>query len=99
MSRKKPLPILENVTMTDVAAEGKGDENQGDLIAVAHGGQGILAYEFAGDKAVSQVVQLLEDDAAEKGQTEFPKNRFRAAYGQVLIHGTSPPASAPEGER
>ena len=35
MSRKKPLPILENVTMTDVAAEGKCLARIDDMVVFA----------------------------------------------------------------
>ena len=59
----------------DVAAEGEGDEDQGDLIAVAHGGEGVLADKFTRDPAVGDVVKLLEHNAAEQGQAEFPENR------------------------
>ena len=58
----------------DVAAKGKGDEDQRDLIAVADGGQRILADEFTGDKAVCDIIKLLENDAAEQRQTEFPEH-------------------------
>ena len=57
----------------DIAAEGEGDEDQGDLVAVAHGGQRVLADELACHKAVGDVIQLLEDDAAEHGQAELPQ--------------------------
>ena len=59
----------------DVAAEGEGNEDQRDLIAVAHGGKGILPDKFTGHPTVGNVVKLLEHDAAEQGQTEFPENR------------------------
>lgn len=36
----------------DVAAEGKGDENERDLIAVANGGKGVVADELAGNKSL-----------------------------------------------
>ena len=70
----------------DVAAEGEGDEDQGDLVAVAHGSQRILADELAGHKAVGNVVQLLENDAAEHGQAELPQHLRRLADRQILIH-------------
>ena len=76
----------------DVAAEGEGDEDQRDLIAVADGGQRILADEFAGDKAVGNVVELLEEDAAEQGQAELPEHLLGLAGRQILIHGPHPPA-------
>ena len=58
----------------NVAAKGKCNEDQGDLVAVAHSSQCILADELACNKAVGNVVQLLEDDAAEHGQAELPQN-------------------------
>ena len=74
----------------DVAAKGKGNENQGDLIAVAHGGQGVLSDEFAGHPAVGNVVQLLEHNAAEERQAEFPQHGGRISDGQILIHAAPP---------
>jgi len=53
----------------------KANEDQGDLIAVAHGGEGVLADKFTRDPAVGDVVKLLEHNAAEQGQAEFPENR------------------------
>ena len=58
----------------DVAAKSKCNEDQGDLIAVAHSSQCVFADELAGNKAVGNVVQLLENDAAEHGQAELPQN-------------------------
>lgn len=61
----------------DVAAERKGQKNQRDFIAVADGGQGVVVDEFPGDKAVRNVVELLEENAAKQGQTEFPEHTVR----------------------
>ena len=58
----------------DVAAKGKGDEDQRDLIAVADGSQRILADEFTGDKAVCDIIKLLENNAAEQRQAELPEH-------------------------
>ena len=58
----------------DVAAEGEGDEDQRDLVAVADGGEGVVADEFARDEAVGDVIKLLENDAAEQRQAELPQN-------------------------
>ena len=58
----------------NVAAECKGNEDQGDLVAVAHGSQGVFADELACHQAVGNVVQLLEDNAAEHGQAELPQH-------------------------
>ena len=44
------------------------------IVAVAHGGQRVLADELACHKAVGDVIKLLEDDAAEHGQAELPQN-------------------------
>ena len=57
----------------NVAAKGKGDEDQGDLVAVAHRSQRIFTDELARHQTVGDVVQLLENDAAEHGQTELPQ--------------------------
>ena len=57
----------------DVAAKGKGDEDQGDLVAVAHRSQRVFTDELARHQTVGDVVQLLENDAAEHGQTELPQ--------------------------
>ena len=57
----------------DVAAKGKGDKDQGDLVAVAHRSQRVLTDELARHQTVGDVVQLLENDAAEHGQTELPQ--------------------------
>ena len=70
----------------DVAAEGKGDEDQRDLIAVAHGGQRLLADKFPGDEAVGDVVQLLEDDAAKQRHAEAPEYGSRLSHGQIPVH-------------
>ena len=39
------------------------------------GGEGVLADKFTRDPAVGDVVKLLEHNAAEQGQAEFPENR------------------------
>lgn len=64
-----------------IAAKGKGQENQSDLVAVAHGGQGILADEFSGHQTVRNVVKLLEDDAAKQRDTELPQHLIRCTNG------------------
>ena len=58
----------------DVAAEGEGNEDQRDLVAVADGGEGVVADEFARDEAVGDVIKLLENDASEQRQAELPQN-------------------------
>ena len=77
----------------DVAAERKGDENQRDFIAVADGRQRVIADEFSGDEAVGDIIELLEDDAAEKRQTEPAQHALRPADGQVSIHRCEPPCA------
>ena len=57
----------------NVAAKGKGDEDQSDLVAVAHRSQRIFTDELARHQTIRDVVQLLENDAAEHGQTELPQ--------------------------
>ena len=52
----------------DVAAEGKGDENERNFVAVADGGEGVVADEFAGTKLSGDVIELLENDAASSGR-------------------------------
>lgn len=49
----------------DVAAEGKRDEQQRDLIAVSDRRERILADKLARDKAVRDIINLLKDHAAE----------------------------------
>ena len=73
----------------DVAPKGEGDEDQSDLIAVAHGRQGRFADEFAGHQAVRNVVQLLKDHAAEHGQAELPQHGGRISHRQILVHKNS----------
>ena len=74
----------------DVAAKGEGDEDQGDLIAVAHSRQGILSDELTGHPAVRNIIQLLEHNAAEQRQTEFPEDGGRLSYSQIVVHIHSP---------
>ena len=76
----------------DVAAEGKGDEDQRNFVAVADGGKGVVTDEFPRHEAVGDIIKLLEDDAAEQWQAELPEDFFRLAGRQILIHGASPPA-------
>ena len=47
-----------------IAAKAKGYKNQGDLVAVAHCGKGLLSYESAGHQGVCDIVKLLKDDTA-----------------------------------
>ena len=70
----------------DVAAEGECEEDQRDLVAVSHGGQGIFPDEFSGHEAVRDIVKPLENDTAKQRQTEFPEHGFRFSYSQILIH-------------
>ena len=59
-----------------------------------HGGQRVFADELACNKAVGNVVQLLEDNAAEHGQAELPQHLGRGAHGQVFVHVKNPPQSS-----
>ena len=68
-----------------VAAEGKGNKNEGYFIAVPDGSQSVLTHELSRYQAVRNVVELLEDNAAEKGQAESPEHCFRTACGQILV--------------
>ena len=69
----------------DVAAESKGNEDQGDFVAVAHCGQGVFTDKPSGHKAVGDVVKLLEHNAAEQRQAELPQHGTGFAYRQILI--------------
>ena len=64
-----------------VAPKGKGQENQRHLVAVAHGGQGLLADELPGHQAVGDVVELLEENASKQGEAEPPQDGFRFPHG------------------
>ena len=70
-----------NHRAADVAAKGEGNENQGNLIAVAHGRQGVLADEPTGHPTIRNIIQLLEEDAAKQGQAEPPQHAGRLAGG------------------
>ena len=56
------------------------------IVAVAHSGQGVFTDQLARHKAVGNVVELLEQDAAEHGQAELPQHLGRGAHGQVFVH-------------
>ena len=77
-----------------IAAEGKGNEDQGDFIAVTHGCQGVLSDELTGHQTVRNVVKLLKNDAAEQGKAEPPQYGFRFSYCQIFIHKIIPPMDA-----
>ena len=70
----------------DVAAEGEGDEDQRDLIAVAHRRQRVFADELARHQTVRDVVQLLEHDAAEQRHAEPPEHALRLSHRQIPVH-------------
>ena len=63
---------MEVETAVFIAPERESDEDQGDLVAVADGSQGIFPREFPCYQTVGYVVELLEYDTAEKGHTELP---------------------------
>ena len=71
---------------SDVAAEGEGQKDQSDLIAVAHSGQGVFAHELACHQTVRDVIELLEHDAAEQRQAELPENGLGVAHRQIFFH-------------
>lgn len=73
----------------DVRADGDGHEDHGDGVGGADGGDGVLAVggEAAGDGGVGHVVELLEDDADEKGEGELAQHLFGLALGEVFDHG------------
>ena len=73
--------LRHNDRRADVAAKGKCNKDQRDLIAVADGGKRIIADEFACDKAVRNVVQLLKNNTAEKRQAEPAQNARRFTDG------------------
>ena len=58
----------------------------------AHCGKDILPYKFPGNKAVGDIVDLLEDDASKQRKTELPQDRGWLPNSQVLIHGNTPPS-------
>ena len=71
---------------SDVAPEGKGDEDKGDVVAVAHGCKGVFADKPAGYQGVGDVVELLKYDAAEHGQAECPQNFLRVSLCHIFVH-------------
>ena len=71
----------------DIASEGKRDKDECDIVAVADGGECILADEPAGDEAVRDIVELLEEDAAKHRQAELPEDSLRISDGKVFVQG------------
>ena len=61
-----PEQVRRHDGCADVAAKRDGDENQRDFGAVADSGKRLCADEMPRNKAVRDVVELLEDDAAWK---------------------------------
>ena len=76
---------------SDIAAKGKRDKDQCDLIAVADGREGVLADELTGDKTVRDVIELLEDNAAEKGQAELPENDLWFSVCKIFVQNSNTP--------
>ena len=70
----------------DVAAKGESDEDQRDFIRVADGSQRVFADELACDEAVGDIVELLEEDAAQQRQAELPEHGLRLANREILVH-------------
>lgn len=56
-------------------------KDEGDLVAVPHGGQRLFPNELSRHPAVRQVVQLLKNDASEQGNAEFPQNLLCLSHG------------------
>ena len=88
----------------DVAAEGEGDEDQGDLVAVAHGSQRVLADELACHKAVGDVIQLLQQIPRDHRQRKQHKALCDISLCQIPVHDSllrmfsrqPPPAEKPQ---
>lgn len=66
---------------SDIASKCECDEDERDIVAVSDRGKCIFADEFAGDKTVRNIVELLENNAAKHRQAEFPQ------YGLWISHG------------
>lgn len=49
---------------SNVAAKGKGNEDQRDLIAVAHRGQGVFPDQLSGDQRIRDIIELLKQNAS-----------------------------------
>jgi len=82
--------LRDNDRAADVAAEGKGDEDERNLIAVADGGERFLADEFSGNKAVRQIIKLLKNHASEQRHAVLPQYARRFSDRQIPIHRKSP---------
>ena len=79
--------LRHNDRAANVAAEGEGDEDERDLIAVADGGERFLADEFSGNKAVRQIVKLLKNNTSEQRHAVLPQHPLRFSDRQIPIHG------------
>ena len=82
----RPEQLGHHHRAADVAAKGKGQKNQRNLIAVSHRRQSVLPDEFARHPAVRQIIQLLEQDAAQQRQAEFPQHRMGLSHCQIFVH-------------
>ena len=71
---------------SDIAAEGKGDKDEGDVVAVPHRRQCPLADKLPCYQRIRYVVKLLEHDAAEHGQAECPQHLPGLPLCQILVH-------------
>ena len=85
-----PIELAHHHRAAHIAAKGKRNENQGNLIAVANGSQGILADEFPRHQAVGNVIELLKNNAAQQRYTEIPQNHAGFSHCQILIHKRLP---------
>ncbi len=78
-----------NHAAANVAAERNSDEQQGDLVSVAHSSQSRFAQETACHQAVGHVVHLLEDHAAKHRQAEPPQHTAGFSHRQISYHSIS----------
>ena len=80
------IQLGDNDRTAHVAAKGKGDKDQGDLVAVSHGGQCVFADKSACHQAVRYIVELLKDNASKQRETKFPEHGLRFSCGQISVH-------------
>ena len=77
----------------NITAERKRDEYKRYFIAVANGCKRIFAYELARNKAVCNIIKLLEYYAAKQRQAKPPQYLFALSDGKIVIHNFIPPHS------
>lgn len=69
-----------------IAAKGKSEEDQRNLVAVAHRRQRVFPHKFSRYQRVRYIVELLKDDAAKQGQTKPPQRRFGLSRCKICVH-------------